>query len=502
MNYEENGMMLGFILNARNHSVNEPGGYEQTAVKEIIGQSNPSYSVDPDFMPNIILVMSEAFWDPTILKGVSFSEDPIPFFRSLHQTYSGGIMLTPVYGGGTANTEFEVLTGLSTSFLPPGIIPYVQYVHKPLEALPAIFKRQGYEATAIHTYHNWFYRRNKVYQDLGFDKFISQEFFINPEYYGSYIRDTELSKKILQVMEQSEKPDFIFALSMQAHGPYSRETNPANGIKVSGDLLPETKAILENYTNIIADVDLSLKLLIESLEQLGEPSAVVFFGDHLPMLGNDFDVYKETGFFLDDSSHTDYLKKYTVPFAVWDNFSDNKENLRLSTSFLGSYILKLSKKEGSPLTDFLNTLNEKGTGMLTSPRYLEEENISQEDYSQYKLLQYDFLIGNEYAYLLKPLNKPAQNPFYLLGYNPAAIENVFLPDDITLEVQGENFSPHHQIFVNDKPLSTTFTSENLLTGQLPEPYINRPEVMEVQVKLTDSMKNIISKSNVYSGSPK
>lgn len=500
MNYEENGMTLGFILNARNHSVNKPGGYEQTVVKEIIGQSNPSYPVDPDFKPNIILVMSEAFWDPTVLEGVSFSEDPIPFFRSLHQSYSGGTLLTPVYGGGTANTEFEVLTGLSTSFLPPGITPYVQYVHKPLEALPAIFKRQGYEATAIHTYHNWFYRRNIVYQDLGFDKFISQEFFINPEYNGAYIRDTELTKKILRVIEQSENPDFVFALSMQAHGPYSGEANPDNRIKVSGDLRPETKAILENYTNIISDVDLSLKLLIEGLEQLGEPSAVVFFGDHLPMLGRDYDVYRETGFFLDESSYTDYLRKYTVPFVIWDNFSAQKENLRLSASFLGSHILKMSKKEGSPLTDFLNTLIENGTGMLPCPHYLQEENISQEEFSRYRLLQYDFLIGNEYAYLLKPLNKPAQNPFYLLGYNPATIENVFLPDSLTLEVQGKNFSPHHQIFVNDKPLSTTFTSENLLTGQLIESPIDRPEVMEVQVRMTDSMKNVISRSNIYSGS--
>jgi phosphoglycerol transferase MdoB-like AlkP superfamily enzyme len=496
-NYEENGMLLGFLLNSKYLSVAEPGDYQSRTVEDILGRSNPSYPVDPDFTPNIIFVMSEAFWDPTVLEGISYSEDPLPYFHSLQQKHTQGIMLAPVYGGGTANTEFEVLTGLSTHFLPQGIIPYVQFVHKPLEALPTIFKRQGYEATAIHTYDNWFYRRNLVYQDLGFDKFISKEFFINPEYSGPYIRDTELSRRVLQVLQQTSKPDFIYAVSMQAHGPYSSEENPENSIKIDGDLNPTTKTILENYTNIIADVDESLRLLIKGLEELGEPSLVVFFGDHLPMLGKDFDVYKEAGFFQGEDSYPEYLNKYSLPFIVWDNFSHTKEDLRLSSSFLGSYILEHSKKEGSPLTDFLHTLNAKGANVITGTHYLPYEKMNEEEFSQYRLLQYDFLIGNEYAYSLKPLNKPGINPVYTLGDCPATIEEVLIPDHDTLKVLGMNFSQNHQIYVNDQPLATEFIDDTLLTATLPKAYLDKSEPIEIQVKLTDSMKNVIFESNIY-----
>lgn len=421
-NCEENGMMLAFVLNAKCQSVEEPGFYQAGTIETIVRQCVPSYAVDRNFSPNIILVMSEAFWDPTVLPGISFSEDPLPYFHALQHKHNSGVMLAPVYGGGTANTEFEVLTGFSTQFLPQGVIPYIQFVHKPIEALPAILKKQGYAATAIHTYDDWFYRRNSVYPNLGFECFISKDSFSNPEYSGPYIRDTELSQRILQVLEQTDKPDFIFAISMQAHGPYSNMENPDLPIKISAELEPETRFILENYTNIISDVDKSLELLIEGLKMQNEPTMVVFFGDHLPMLGNDCEVYKEAGYFQNDSSYDDYLKKYSVPIIVWDNFSNRRESLRLSSSFLSSYVLSHSKKTGTPLTDFLYTLSQKGSNLVTAAQHLHHENITKEQFTQYEILQYDFLIGNKYAYALNPYDQPLTNPQYALIHNPVVIE--------------------------------------------------------------------------------
>lgn len=499
MNYEENGMLVGFLLNTKYLSIDEPVDYAIRTIKNILGEgdSEAPYAVDPDFQPNVIVVMSEAFWDPTVLDTVEFSEDPIPYFRSLQHKHTRGVLLSPVYGGGTANTEFEVLTGLSTQFLPGGIVPYVQFVHKPLEALPAIYKRQGYEATAIHTYDNWFYRRNTVYKDLGFDKYISKEFFTEPEYAGPYIRDMELSYRILSQIQHTDKPDFIFAVSMQAHGPYSPEANPDNRIKVTGDLSDQTQAILENYTNTIADVDQSLKVLIDGLKKLKEPPVVVFFGDHLPMLGNNFDVYREAHFFSDEDTQPDYLKKYSVPLVVWDNFSRTKEELRLSASFLGSYILERSKSDGSPLTDFLYTLHEKGSNVICAARYLDHEQITDEELAQYRLLQYDFLNGNEYAYELKPLHRPAPNEVYTLGESPATIVEVLVPDEGTLQVLGTSFSPNHQIYVNNKPLTTNFVDNTQLIASLPAEYLSQSGSLEIQLKLKDSMKNVISESNIY-----
>lgn len=497
LNYDENGMLLGFILNATSLTVDKPVEYEKAHVKQIMNDAAPVYTVDPNFKPNIIFVMSEAFWDPTLLKEVSFSEDPIPYFRSIQKEYTSGVMLAPVYGGGTVNTEFEVLTGLSTQFLPQGVIPYVEYVRKPVEALPTILKRQGYESTAIHTYHNWFYGRNNVYQNFDFDRFISQEFFHEPEYSGPYIRDTELSKRILQEIYKTDKPDFIYAVSMQGHGPYSAEENPENVIKIGGDLSPESKAILENYTQIISDVDQSLKQLIEGLEQIDEPSIVVFFGDHLPMLGTNYNVYKEANFFQDDTDYQDYLNMYSVPFVVWDNVSFAKEELRLSSNFLSSYILELAKKAGNQTTDFLYTLTKNGSSVVISEQHMQRETISEQEITQYQLLQYDILFGNEYSYLLNPECQPQANRDYVLGDGQALIVNATSPHTSIIELQGENFLQDHKVYVNDQLVQANFENETNIMVKLPKNLNNKSGTLDIQVKLTDSIGKIISESNTF-----
>lgn len=496
--YEENGLILGTILNAKCLGLQEPVCYQAETIESILTQCAPAYSVDPDFTPNIIIVMSEAFWDPTVLQGVEFSEDPLPYFHSLKQKHSNGVLLVPVYGGGTANTEFEILTGFSTRFLPQGIVPYVQFVNKPLEALPAILKRQGYEATAIHTYNDWFYRRNIVYRNLGFDRYISKNSFNNPEYSGYYIRDTELSQKILQVLRCTSKPDFVFAVSMQAHGPYSNEENPEAVIKVEGRLRnAETRNILENYTNIIHDVDKSLKLLIEELKLIDEPTVVVFLGDHLPMLGNEFDVYREAGYFENEDSYADYLNKYSVPILIWDNFSTAREDLRLSSNFLGSYILAHTMKTGSPLTDFVWTLQNKGCSVIAAPQYFYHERINEEELTQYALLQYDFLAGNEYAYLFNPFYRPGENLRFALDRGPVVIDQALWPGDNMIEVIGMEYSHNHKVYVNDIPVDTDFVNDTVLKATLPVSELDDLETIAVQVKLIDHMNNIIAESNPY-----
>ncbi|MDD2235385.1 MAG: LTA synthase family protein [Desulfitobacteriaceae bacterium] len=496
MNSEENGVLLGFFLNTTCQAAEEPADYKEKIVKNLMNDTKSAYPVNPSFKPNIIFVMSEAFWDPTLLEGVSFSEDPIPYFRSLQKEHTSGVMLAPVYGGGTANTEFEVLTGLSTQFLPQGIIPYVEYARKPMAALPAILKHQGYETTAIHTYDNWFYGRNYVYQNMDFDKFISKEFFNQPEYNGQYIRDTELSKRILEEIKKTTRPDFIYAISMQAHGPYSDKENPDNMIKVSGNLSPESKALLENYTQTISDVDQSLKLLIEGLEQSSEPSIVVFFGDHLPMLGPNYNVYQETNFFQDEINYQDYLNMYSVPFVIWDNFSSNKENLRLSSNFLSSYVLERTNTSGNMMTDFLHTLAQNGSSVVISEEHLLHENISETEISQYKLLQYDILFGHQYAYLLNPDYKPQANTDYVLGDGRALIVNATPPNTSVIEIQGENFLQDHKVYVNGRLVQTDFENPAYITAGLPK-RLSRSGALDIQVKLTDSMGNVISESNTF-----
>ena len=498
INYEENGLLLGFILNTNNLMVDKMDEYEEEIIGLIVNKTTPAaYAVDAGFQPNIIFFMSEAFWDPTLMKEVSFNKDPLPNFHLLQKEQTSGLLLSPVFGGGTVNTEFEVLTGFSTQFLPQGVVSYVKYVHKPLETLPAVLKKQGYEATAIHTYDNWFYNRNTVYQKLDFDRFISREFFDKPEYYGQYIRDTELSGRILEEIKKTDKPDFIFAVSMQAHGPYSAEENQDSLIKINGDLKPESKAILENYSQILSDVDQSLKLLIEGLEKINEPSIVIFFGDHLPLLGNSFDVYREANFFQDEIYYQDYLNMYSVPFIVWDNFSCRKEKLRLSANFLGPYVLERVQKSGSLMTDFLQTLMHNGSSVVISEQHIPQEEISGKEISEYQLLQYDLLFGNEYAYGLKPDHRPQSNSSYVLGDAQTLIGNTLLTDESVIEIQGESFLPGHEVYVNGQAVPASFDNQTELTAVLPESLKAVSGTLDIQVKLRDSRGKVISESNTF-----
>ena len=497
MNYDENGMMLGFILNAEYLKVPEPPNYQEGTIKQVIEASKATYSADPNFKPNIIFVMSEAFWDPTLMKNVSFSQDPMPFFHSLQKSQTSGIMLSPVYGGETANTEFEALTGFWTQLLPDGSVPYAQYINKPIEALPSILQRQGYATSAIHPYDNWFYNRNNVYKNLGFDKFISKEFFNSPETNGQYIRDTELTKKILDEVKATNKPDFIYATSMQNHGPYSSTEILENKIKVSGsNLSPASQAILDNYTNTISDVDQSLKQLIEGLQQSKEPTEVIFYGDHLPMLGDDYSVYKEAGFIKGDNSYQDYLNLHSVPFVTWNNFSTTKQTLNLSSNFMGTYALQLARKSGSPMTDFLSNLMKNGSDVVINQDYISHEKITPTEVNQYKLLQYDLLFGKDYTNLLEPSHKPPANDGYIQGDGPAEITNVAFSNGF-LTIQGENFVENDKVYIDGKSVEWVFASSNGLSASLPKDFSDKSRTLEIQIKLSDSMSKVISQSNVY-----
>ncbi|WP_242976045.1 LTA synthase family protein [Desulfosporosinus sp. FKB] len=493
LNYEQNGTMLGFLLDTEYLKVTKPDNYQENVINTIIQNNTSSYPVNANFKPNIIFVMSEAFWDPTLMKNVSFSQDPIPFFHSLQKSQTSGTMLSAVYGGGTANTEFEAMTGFSTQFLPNGSIAYDQYVNRPIEALPTILNRQGYATSAIHTYDDWFYSRDKVYQLEGFNKFITKEFLNNPEYKGPYIRDTVLTQQILNEVKETDKPDFIYAVSMEDHGPYDTTEDPGNTIKASGtNLSPQSQAILDNYANKISDVDQSLKQLIDGLKQINQPTMVIFYGDHLPMLGDNYSVYKEAGFIKDGNSYQDYLNLHSVPFVTWNNFSTTvNHNLKLSSNFMGAYALQLAQKSGSPMTDLLSNLMQKGTDVIINKDYWNAANLSEGTFKDYELLQYDLLFGKEYGYDLKPDHKPPLNTGYIQGDAQPVITNV-LTSESSLMIEGNNFVENDQVYLNGKAVKTTYFGPDSLTIDLPKSMAKAT----FQVKLSDSRNKIISKSNV------
>lgn len=445
-NYGNNGMSLAFTMNVKNAIVPKPSGYNEQEMAKIAmtlqnqsGVQTASAEADPFHgkKPNVIFIMNEAFWDPTLLPNVTFSEDPVPTIHRLQQESTSGYLLSPQFGGGTSNVEYEVLTGLSMSFLPDGSVPYQQYISKPVPSLAGYFEEQGYKSMAIHPYEGWFWNRENVYKEMGFESFMSKDQFVNPEYKGAFISDNEVANSIIKQVDSTDKPMFIYAVTMQNHGPYDDNRYGANPIKAEGDLTPDAKNILETYTQGAHDADASLQKLIDHFEQSDEPTVIVFYGDHLPMLGYDYDVYVQGGFIHTSNSSQwslEELKRmHSVPFVVWSNVNLPKEQKPvLSNSFLGAYMLdKMGMKLPETLA-FNAELSRKMPGMLRNlvvdadlTLYPSVPEAFKPDVEYYRHMQYDILFGKQY--LAKYIDSPYLRQNVMPNYNREFAEEA--PED-------------------------------------------------------------------------
>jgi len=504
LNSSRNGLILSFLSNLQWLSVEQPVDYNQERITQIVNKYTGTDGAipaagSPAVKPNIIIVMNEAFWDPGLLPGISFNQDPFPFFHSLQKKHSAGSLLVPVFGGGTVNTEFEVLTGHSTHFLPGGSIAYAQYVRKPVESLASILTGQGYTATAIHSYHNWFYRRDQVFRNFGFAKFISGEFFVEPELKRYYISDREVSRLIIEESQKTTGPFFVFAVTMQNHGPYVIGYGDQAKIKVQGDLSPEAKSIVETYAQGVAEADQALQILVEHFQKSKQPTIIVFFGDHLPALGEDYQVYREIGFYQQDNTYEEYQRMHTVPLVIWSNYLPRVPGLKLNSSFLGPYLLQQAGLKGSFYTDYLFSLWQK-TPFFPGRSYYRAAGIDAKYLEDYQLLQYDLLFGQNYLAQGKPA--PIMQEGYFLGKEKMRIESARFGEEEKakqgkgkLEISGENFTPACQVYLNEKPQKTTFVDENHLTIAASEKILTQLKNLTIQVKLGDSLQNIIAESN-------
>lgn len=415
-NYSNNGMALAFTMNVKNAIVPKPEGYGEPAMAALaqnlanqsqVKTASAKAKADPfnGKQPNVIFIMNEAFWDPTLLPNVTYSEDPVPTIHKLQKESTSGYLLSPQFGGGTSNVEYEVLTGQSMSFLPDGSVPYQQYISKPVPSLASYFESNGYKSMGIHSYEGWFWNRENVYKQLGFESFMSKDQFQNPEYKGLFISDDEVSRNIIKQVDETEKPMFIYAVTMQNHGPYDDNRYGETAIKANGNLTDSARSILETYTQGAHDADQSLQMLIDHFEKSDEPTVIVFYGDHLPMLGMDYDVYKQGGMVGSSSWSLEENKKmHSVPFVMWSNVDLPKEQVpTISDSFLGTYVLdKLGMEK--PATLAINeTLLQQTPGLLRNlvvdangglHQTVPEQ--AQATVNEYRDFQYDQLFGKQY----------------------------------------------------------------------------------------------------------
>ncbi|ESY95649.1 LTA synthase family protein [Mesorhizobium sp. LNHC209A00] len=403
-NYASNGFALAFALNVPMAHVSAPPGYSDKAIAAI---ERPEVTASvPAQKPDIIIVMSESFWDPTKLPGVTINPDPMPNVRALRS----GSMFSPEFGGMTANIEFEALTGFSNAFLPAGSIPYQQYVRTPTPSMATFLKSEGYRARAIHPGTNWFWNRGAVYADFGFNDFKSEETLPPMEKRGPLASDAAMTDEIIREADASEDPVFFFAVSLQNHGPYepNRYSNPTHSVQAP--ISQWARDSLLSYAEGSADADRGLERLIEWAKTRERPTIVAFFGDHLPPLGP---VYVETGFLKDnvaprkEPTPEAALEHHATPLIIWSNRSGPVENLgTVSPAFLPYHILTAAGITHPYYTGFLGEMRERyrvvDRNLLLTPAGAATPDWSRQKeidpaIRDFQLIQYDMMFGKRHA---------------------------------------------------------------------------------------------------------
>ncbi|OOZ83346.1 phosphoglycerol transferase [Bacillus cereus] len=411
-NYASNGFVLGFISNLDTTVMEKPKNYSKENMLQIANDIKKQYSGNIGSQkkkekPNIIFVMSESFWDPTKATNLSFSEDPVPNLHHYIENFPGGQTISPTFGGNTANVEFEALTSYSMSLLKPGSIPYQQVItnKKEIPSIPTALKKEGYYTSAIHSFGRTFFKRDDVYKVLGFDKFNAADTMENVDVDGDYISDLAMSKEIITELEKQKQPTFIHAVTMQNHFPFTEGRFGENLIEISGLENEESKGELETYTEGLRRSDEALQYLIEQLDNLDRPTLLVFFGDHLPSLGTNKSFYKENGYITNEKTPSERLAMAQTPLLMYANFDMPNDNLGVvSPIYFSNLIFDYAGLNKSLFYQFLSAFYKEIPVLRDELKVDKNGEVindltkkQKEMLEQYKMLQYDLLVGNQYS---------------------------------------------------------------------------------------------------------
>lgn len=412
-NYETNGFLTAFVLNFASLQMGAPADYSEAYLAKAFEKYQPSAESGKDFQnPDIIVVLSEAYWDPTILNDVTFSEDPLKNYRRIAAEHPSGNMVSCTFGGGTVRPEFEILTGTTTNMLPPGNMPYQQYVFDDIFSYARLFKNQGYETLGVHTYQKTFYERDRAYPLLGIDTLLGEN-DTNAELHwnsGPFITDETIAEEVIyQLNQPRENSLFLQVITMENHSMYLDKYDPSDwDISVSSDVLSDEELnVLHNYCKGVSDSDAALGEIYDFVMNREKPTVVLWYGDHLPTLGEGFSPYITTGNITADSS-ADWTEeeKYTMfstPYVIFSNYDTGRE-YRAENNAVSPYLLPalLCDYIGAPenvRTNFLLDLYE--TCPVISPYYdlysnTENKTAVNEMIRLHELLTYDDLMGEQY----------------------------------------------------------------------------------------------------------
>ena len=396
-NYRTNGFILATISNLQTKTQKQPEGYSKEAVQKIVQkyqkiaeENNKNRKKLSDEKVNVVYVMSESFIDPKLGKHLYDygNKEPIPYTQEIKKLQSSGWAASSEYGGGTANVEFEALTGLSNFFL--NSIPYTSIVsaNKDTPSIVKNFNENGYKTIAMHPYNRNMYRREVVYPNLGFQEYKSADGFKNNSKIDNskYISDESAFNEVLAELKNSQKPEFIHLVTMQNHMPYEENAYSEHNFNVNAKngANPENAKTIQAYLEGISRSDKAMKNFLSEIQKLNEKTIVVFWGDHWP------GIYGEM--FEKELNKNDIRR---TPLFVYSNFEKEKQDLGTS-SLIYNQILALNSFD-SKLSAFqylLSDLREKYPALTKQFVKIDEKSDILKDF---EMIEYDILSGNKYS---------------------------------------------------------------------------------------------------------
>lgn len=466
--YQNYGFPYCFLVTFVDVGVEKPENYSEKAIEEVEEQIESVQQEESAFLvrPNIVFVQLESFFDPKHIIGLDVTEDPIPTFTQLKKDYPSGYLTMPSIGGGTANSEFEVLTGMTLSHFGAGEYPYNTVLkEKAVESICYNLDPLNYTSHAVHNHTGSFYSRNLVYPNMGFDTFTSLEYMhdyeINPL---GWANDSILTGEIMNAIKSTDGNDFVFCVTVQSHGHYPTE-------QVLDDTMieeyqAETASYwgLDYYMQEIAKVDDFIAELIAALEESSEPTVLVLYGDHLPSLG-----------LTDEDLENGSL--YQTEYVIWNNYTGFLQHIAdrdLYAYQLSAYVTDLLKIRSGEITRLHQSYLENA-----APDYDEYMNDLQ-------LLEYDVLYGEN---ALHDGKEPYRASHMRMGVSPLGMTAMDISDG-ALIVRGTGFTDSSEVFFDDEQIHTIYVSSALLVAtELPE------DGIRVSVGQVTSDHAILSNSN-------
>ena len=464
--YRDYGMPYCFISTSVSAGISRPRGYSDEMIANILEdktyrgtKTQLKEKEDSTEHPNIIVLQMESFTVAQDYANIEVSKDPTPVFNKLYKNYSSGSFIVPACGAGTANTEFEVLTGISAKFFGPGEYPYKGKLRENvLESMAYVTRSHGYNTAALHNHRALFYNRNEVYANLGFNTFTSVEYMNNVSFTPTnWCKDRVLTNEIMEIMKSTDERDFMHVISVEGHGAYPTDRvfkNPYTEVTAEDD---DTKWKYEYYLNECHEMDTFIGDLIDKIEESGEPTVMIIYGDHIPALDVKEENYKQKSL-------------YRTRYVIWDNIGLPKKDRTIHSYESGAILLRDAglSHEGI-IFDYQQSNNRK-----KDTTYLEDQ----------EALAYDMLYGKQYAYGGKEPYEPVNMK---MGHKTIKIKDLVKIGD-RYYIRGDNFTERSIISMDGKQLPTVYLSPTLLA--LNET-IDPQDVDKLEVSQVDKSKDTI-----------